>query len=159
MTWALPSWMRAQSEPSDHVLAAGVVAAGALALVPAAITIVVKAAIFGFVGWAIEAVYETHPRWSRVFGSHHVPFLPVYAFGGFAVLALAPHLSWLPFLARGATYAASLTALEWVACRIDRSRGHCSWDYEDNDCASGGCIDTKHAVAWGALGLLVERMA
>lgn len=156
---ALPAWTRAPLTSSDRVLAASLVAVGALSLMPIATPILLKAALFGFVGWKIEAIYEAKPRWSAVFGGHRVPFLPVYAFGGLAVLVLAPHLSWLPIIGRAAVYAGALSGVEWAACKLDRARGHCSWDYEDRDCAAGGCVDAKHAAAWGVLGLLVERLA
>lgn len=159
MTAALPAWTRVPLASSDRVIAAGLVAAGALAIMPVSTPIVVKAAIFGFIGWKMEAIYETKPRWSAVFGRYKVPFLPVYAAGGLAILALAPHLAWMPLLARGAVYAGTLSALEWGACKLDRMRGNCSWDYANASCATdGGCVDGEHAAAWGVLGLLVERL-
>lgn len=117
------------------------------------------AAISGVAGWGIENMLFG-PRYSALFKGAHVPFLPIYAAGGATVLAIAPTLKaqGLPWIARGAAYAGILTALEWTGCQLDRkSLGAHSWDYGDGDDAPAeGCIDVKHAIAWGVLGLLVE---
>jgi hypothetical protein len=84
-----------------------------------------------------------------------VPFLPAYAVGGAAVLLTAQAINTWPWPIRGMTYAAMLTGFEYAACQIDRQiLGAKSWDY-----GGGSCIDWKHALAWGALGLVAEKFA
>jgi|HubBroStandDraft_1064217.scaffolds.fasta_scaffold522281_2 hypothetical protein len=115
------------------------------------------AAIFGLVGWGIENVLFG-PRYSAVFGDRKIPFLPIYAAGGATVLAVAPTLKaqGLPWPVRAAAYAGILTGIEWTGCQLDRKTlGARSWDYGD-EAPAEGCIDVKHAVAWGALGLIAE---
>jgi hypothetical protein len=52
-----------------------------------------RATLFGAGGWAIENVlFKEEPRYSALFKGEKVPFLPVYAFGGAAVMLLAPRL-------------------------------------------------------------------
>lgn len=120
------------------------------------------AAMFGVAGWGIEnALFG--PRYSAAFGGTHVPFLPVYALGGATVLALAPTLKAqnIPWPLRGAAYAGVLTGVEWAGCQVDRhTLGAKSWDYDHEESLDGhGCIDWKHAVAWGVLGLIAEQFA
>jgi uncharacterized membrane protein len=123
------------------------------------------AALFGVVGWGLEnalASAEDAPaRYSAAFGGKHIPFLPVYAAGGATVLALAPTLKAqnLPWFVRGAIYSGVLTGVEFLGCQLDRHRmGARSWDY-GKDAPAEGCIDLKHAVMWGALGLIAEQFA
>jgi uncharacterized membrane protein len=124
--------------------------------------VVAKAGLFGLAGWAGEnALFG--PRYSPVFQGHKVPFLPVYAAGGLAVVAAAPRVARWNFLARGALYAAIGAAIEYAGCQLDRkvfeSR---SWDYGKSDGlaqSTDGCTSWKHAALWGALGLVAEKFA
>lgn len=119
------------------------------------------AAIFGVGGWALENALSEEPRYSALFRGVKIPFLPVYAAGGAGVVALAPTMKaqGLPWFARGALYGGLLTGIEWAACQLDRHTFDArSWDY-GADAPAEGCIDIKHAVAWGALGLLAEAFA
>jgi uncharacterized membrane protein len=120
-----------------------------------------RGAAYGFGGWMLENS-AIGPRYSSLFGGLAVPFLPVYAAGGLAVHAAAPVLkNWqMPWWGRALAYAAGLSAIELVGCRFDRDVLHgCAWDYSGNRCIAPerGCIDLKHALLWGALGLAVER--
>jgi uncharacterized membrane protein len=125
--------------------------------------LVVKAALLGAGGWAIENALSKEPRYSALFKGQRVPWLPVYAFGGAAVMMLAPRLreKELPCVARAAIYAVALSAIEYAGCWTDREvLGACSWDYSQEHCAkpSRGCVDFKHAALWGMLGLLAEKL-
>lgn len=129
--------------------------------------LIVNAALFGAGGWAIENLSllgSSEPkRYSALFKGERVPFLPVYAFGGAAVMLLAPRLreTELPCVARAAIYAVTLSAIEYAGCLIDREvLGACSWDYSQKRCAnpSQGCVDFRHAALWGMLGLLAEKL-
>jgi len=125
-------------------------------------SVVTKAGIFGFGGWAAEnALYG--PRFSGVFGKHKLPFLPIYAAGGLAVLAIAPHIAHLPFPIRAVIYAAVLGGLEYAGCKIDRDfLKNRAWDYGQSDALAvetKGCVDWTHALMWGGLGLLAEQLA
>lgn len=125
--------------------------------------LVAKATLLGAGGWAIENVLSRAPRYSALFKGARVPFLPVYALGGAAVLALAPHLreTEVPWYVRAAIYGGALSAIEYAGCLIDREMlGTCSWDYSSQACAepSRGCVDFGHAALWGMLGLLVEEI-
>jgi uncharacterized membrane protein len=124
--------------------------------------VVAKAALFGMAGWAGENLLYG-PRYSEVFGGHKVPFLPVYAAGGLAVIALAPHLAGKPVLFRALVYSAVGTAIEYVGCQLDRDtfEGR-SWDYGKIDGlakSTDGCISWRHSALWGALSLLAEKFA
>lgn len=109
--------------------------------------------IAGVSGWAIENAY-TPNRYSWVMGGERagIPFLPVFALGGAVLAAVAPRLQSQGDLTRLATYSVALGGLEWAVCKADRALGHCSWDYE------GACVDAPHALAWGALAMLVEPL-
>ena len=132
--------------------------------------IVPAAAALGVAGFALENVFFG-ARYSNLFGGAHVPFLPIYAFGGAVALVAAPHLknADLPWYARAAAYGVLLSGVEWVGCRVDRDalKG-CAWDYsgqekekeKEKECRdpARGCIDLPHFVLWGILGLVVEQM-
>jgi uncharacterized membrane protein len=97
-----------------------------------------SAMLFGMGGWAIENVLSKEPRYSALFKGEKVPFLPVYAFGGAAVMLLSPRLrdADLPWYARAAIYAGTLSGDEYVGCFLDREvLEACSWDYSRKDCA------------------------
>jgi hypothetical protein len=120
-----------------------------------------KTALYGVGGWAIENMIFG-PRFSVVFGRAPVPFLPVYAAGGAALMLTRPHLRRVPWLLRVPVYAAMLSGIEYVGCLVDRKLfGACSWDYSGQDCAQTyrGCIDLQHSLVWGALGLLAEGLS
>ncbi len=122
--------------------------------------VVAKAALFGTAGWAAENLLFG-PRYSALFHGRKVPFLPVYAAGGLAVIATAPRIAPLPWPVRGVVYALAATAVEYVGCQIDRRALDArSWDYGQSDGLAektDGCLDWKHSAMWGALGLLAEK--
>jgi uncharacterized membrane protein len=113
-------------------------------------------------GWAAENVLFG-PRYSPVFQGHRVPFLPVYAAGGLAMLTAAPHVASRSVLTRALVYAALGMAVEYAGCRLDRDVFEArSWDYEQRDglaVSTDGCLNWKHSALWGGLGLLVEHLA
>ncbi len=124
--------------------------------------VVAKTALFGVAGWAGENVLFG-PRYSPVFQGHRVPFLPVYAAGGLAMMAAAPHVAGWSMLARAAVYAAIGTSIEYAGCRLDREVFEArSWDYGQLDGladSTDGCISWRHTALWGVLGLVVEKVA
>jgi uncharacterized membrane protein len=124
--------------------------------------VVAKTALFGVAGWAAENVLFG-PRYSPVFQGHRVPFLPVYAAGGLAMLTAAPHVASRSVLTRALVYAALGMAVEYAGCRLDRDVFEArSWDYEQRDglaVSTDGCLNWKHSALWGGLGLLVEHLA
>jgi uncharacterized membrane protein len=124
--------------------------------------VVAKTAAFGVAGWIGENLLFG-PRYSPVFQGHRVPFLPVYAAGGLAVVTAAPHVARLPTLARGVLYAAIGTAIEYGGCQLDRRVFDArSWDYGKIDGLADetdGCISWRHAALWGVLGLVAEKLA
>lgn len=114
----------------------------------------------GIAGWGLERVLFKTPR---SFVGGRMPFLPAWGIGGAFVAATAPALrgAGLPWLLRGASYAVLLTGLEATACAIDRTLiGDRSWDYSNGEdpAPHGGCVDERAALAFGALGLLVEKL-
>jgi len=111
--------------------------------------------LFGFAGWAIEAVHAGAPRYSAVLGGTRtkIPLLPVYGVGGLLVTTMAPALVAAMPVGRALVYGGVLSGLEWGACRADRATGHESWDYD------GECVDAAHFVEWGVLGRIVEHAA
>ena len=123
--------------------------------------VVAKAGLFGLAGWAGENLLYG-PRYSPVFQGHKVPFLPVYAAGGLAMIAAARPLAGKNMLLRALTYAVLGTAIEYAGCQLDRkvfeSR---SWDYGKLDGladTTDGCISWRHAALWGGLGLVAEKL-
>ena len=125
-----------------------------------------KSVLFGAAGWAMEntlfgprnsaawtpptrdsegvTIEAKVPQSRRVV----VPFLPVYAVGGAAVLATAQAIHTWPWPLRGATYGAMLTGLEYVACQIDRKLlGAKSWDYGEGSAASTGSTPSPGQVS------------
>lgn len=121
------------------------------------------ALIGGLAGWTLEnvlALAKSEPeRFSHLFQKASVPFLPVYAAGGAMIEALSPFLKNEKLASRAVVYAASLTALELIACKLDRIAGDASWSYAPSGDSSSleGCVDLPHGLAWGGLGLLAER--
>ena len=115
--------------------------------------IVVGGVISGFLGWAIENSYAA-PRYSWVMGGQEkrIPWLPIYALGGVLLFATAPELRGYPMPLRFIIYAIGFSALEYGACKSERAMGCESWDYE------GSCVDLPHAIAWGAIGVVVASM-
>jgi uncharacterized membrane protein len=127
-----------------------------------AAAVITKTLLFGVAGWAAENLLYG-PRYSAVWQGHHVPFLPVYAAGGLAMLAVAPHLTSVPAIGRAGIYAAMAAGLEYTGCQIDRKilQGR-SWDYRKSDGLAkqtDGCVDWNHTALWGLLGLLGEGVA
>ncbi len=124
--------------------------------------VVAKTALFGVTGWAAENVLFG-PRYSPVFQGHHVPFLPVYAAGGLAMLTAAPYVADRSVFIRALTYAAIGMAIEYAGCRLDRDVFEArSWDYGQLDglaTKTDGCVSWSHTALWGGLGLLVEKLA
>lgn len=122
--------------------------------------VVAKAAIFGVAGWAAENLLFGQ-RFSATFHGHHVPFLPVYAVGGLAVMTTAPHIEDWPMPIRAAAYALLGTAVEFLGCQVDRKILDArSWDYGGSDAlakATQGCVDWKHTALWGLLGVVAEK--
>ena len=122
--------------------------------------VVAKAALFGVAGWAGENILHGS-RYSAMFQGHKVPFLPVYAAGGLAVVAMAPRLAGKPVLFRALVYAAIGTAIEYAGCQLDRKvfDGR-SWDYGKIDGlakSTDGCLSWGHTALWGGLGLVAEK--
>lgn len=124
--------------------------------------VVAKTALFGVAGWAGENILYGS-RYSPVFQGHRVPFLPVYAAGGLAMLVAAPKLAGRSVITRALAYAAIGTAIEYAGCRLDRDVFAArSWDYGQRDglaTSTDGCLSWTHAALWGGLGLLVEKLA
>ena len=84
-----------------------------------------------------------------------MPFLPVYGIGGLLVYYAAPRIEDSPMMVRAGIYGASLTLLEYGACKADRALGgRPAWDY-----GGGACVDVPHAATWAGLGLAVEAAA
>jgi uncharacterized membrane protein len=120
-----------------------------------------KTALYGVGGWAIENMIFG-PRFSAWFNRAPIPFLPVYAAGGAALMLTRPHLKRVPWILRVPIYSVMLSGIEYAGCLIDRKIfGACSWDYSNQDCAKTyqGCIDLQHAAVWGVLGLLAEGLS
>lgn len=124
--------------------------------------VVAKTALFGVAGWAGENLLFG-PRYSAAFGGRHVPFLPVYAAGGLTMLLAAPKLADKSLLVRALAYAAIGTTIEYAGCRLDRDvLAARSWDYKKRDglaVSTDGCLSWTHTALWGALGLVVEKIA
>lgn len=123
--------------------------------------IIAKVAMFGVAGWVAENAMCDTDRYSALFRGHKVPFLPVYAAGGLAVTAAAPHIDHWPTIARGLAYAILGTAVEYAGCQIDRKLLEArSWDYGRRDAlarSSEGCVNFTHSALWGGLGLVAEK--
>lgn len=114
--------------------------------------------VASFAGWGLENLLY-RPRYSRVFQGLKVPLLPVYGFGGVGLALVAPELVGVGILGRALVYGSGLTGLEYVACKLDRSLGGCSWDYAGRECKSkSGCVDWKHSLAWTGLALVAENI-
>lgn len=151
--------------PGHHAQAALAPYSSIEGTVPAATTVeavVAKAALFGVAGWTGEN-FLYGPRYSPVFQGHEVPFLPVYAAGGLAVIATAPRLADKSVLFRALVYAALGTAIEYAGCQLDRKVFAArSWDYGKIDGladSTDGCLSWRHTVLWGGLGLVAEKLA
>jgi len=118
--------------------------------------------VFGAAGFLLENA-AFGPRYSNLFRGARVPFLPVYAAGGAAALALAPYLrtSGLAWYERAAVYGGMLSGIEILGCRIDRDvLDGCAWDYSGARCSDpeAGCASLTHFVLWGMMGLAVEKL-
>lgn len=112
-------------------------------------------AIGGVTGWIIENLFLPGPRYSKAFGGLPVPFLPIYGVGAATIVATAPYIKDVPFPGRAVVYGAELSAMELIACAVDRALGPPAWGYGK----SNSCVDIPHALIWGALGLATEQTA
>jgi uncharacterized membrane protein len=125
--------------------------------------LIARATLFGIAGWVVENALGNGDRYSSLFQGHKVPILPVYAANGVALTALAPYVSGWPPLARGLSYAAIGTVVEFLGCKIDRELLHSkSWDYGKADAlarSSEGCVNFAHSALWGGLGLVAEKFS
>lgn len=125
--------------------------------------IITKVAAFGVAGFLLENAL-CGDRYSALFGSQKVPFLPIYAANGVALTAAAPYISNWPTLGRGLAYAAVGTAVEYAGCQIDRHllSQHASFapGYGGPDAlarASDGCVNFTRSALWGGIGLIAEK--
>lgn len=146
-------------KPQQHTAATGLVGLHRVTVHP--VEFAGKAALYGVGGWALENMLFG-PRFSVVFGRAPIPFLPIYAAGGAALMLAQPHLQRVPWLLRFPIYGALLSGVEYMGCLVDRKLfGACSWDYSQQSCARTyqGCIDLQHAIVWGALGLLADGIS
>jgi len=104
-------------------------------------------------GWGIESFWRRKPPRSPVWGGQDVPFLPIYGLGALLALAMQERMKNVSLPLRFAAYAAGLTGFEWLSCKAGRAiYGYVGWEYQD-----GSCIDVPHALAWGGLGLVLEK--
>ena len=116
-------------------------------------TIAAGFVLSGIAGWTIENV-KRGPTFSKAFNGAKVPFLPVYAVGGAAVLLLLPTVAPLPIWQRFIIYGAVATAVEATAGFVDRLDGDIpSWDYD------GSIVDLRYSALWAVGALLVEQLA
>lgn len=126
--------------------------------------IIEKIALFGAVGWVAENALcqQDRFRYSALFGGLKIPFMPVFAANGVALTAVAPYVSKWPTLARGLTYSALGTGIEWIGCQIDRKlMSGRSWDYGRTDAlaeSTGGCVSFARSALWGGMGLVAEKV-
>lgn len=117
---------------------------------------------FGVAGWALENLLYPGRR-SRVWNKLGVPegatipLMPVYGAAGVALLALAPVVKNKSHIDRFAVYAGALSAIELLACQIDRATGGESWDYTGYGGGTGPCVDVPHSLAWAGLALIAEK--
>ena len=125
---------------------------------------ITKVTAFGVAGWVAENALcqQDRFRYSSVFGGVKIPFMPLFAANGVALTAVAPYVSKWPWLARGLTYSALGTAVEWVGCQIDRKLlSRRSWDYGSSEAlaeSTEGCVSLPRSALWAGMGLIAEKI-
>ena len=124
-----------------------------------------KIALFGAAGWLAENALcaQDQYRYSSLFRGLKIPFMPIYAVNGVALSTMAPWISKWPTIARGLSYAAVGTTIEWLSCQIDRKMlgGRPTWNYGSNEAlavATGGCVSFTRSALWAGTGLLAEKV-
>lgn len=125
--------------------------------------LVSKIAMFGIAGWVFENAL-CGDRYSSVFRGAKVPFLPVYAANGVVLTAASPYVASWPIFGKGLAYATLGTAVEYVACQIDRKileqRAAFSPGFGGTDAlarVSEGCVNYTRSAMWAGLGLVAEK--
>ncbi len=107
----------------------------------------------GVAGWALENMIRG-PTYSKAFGGAKVPFLPVYAFGGAAVIIVGSKIQHIAGWQRFLIYGGTTTLVEAVAGVLDRADGSKpSWDYD------GSPVDLKYSLLWAAGAMAIEAAA
>jgi uncharacterized membrane protein len=123
-----------------------------------------KVTLFGGAGWLAEnALCPQDPyRYSALFRGLKIPFMPIYAVNGLALTTVSPWISKWPTLARGLTYSAIGTGIEWLSCQIDRAVfSKQGWDYGRNEALAQlteGCVSFTRSALWGGMGLIAEKV-
>jgi len=121
-----------------------------------------KGVMFGIAGWVAENALCQQDHYSPVFRGHRVPFLPIYAANGLAMGAAEPYISKWPTLARGVSYAAIGTFVEYLGCKIDRELLNVQAGYGQADAlarASDGCVNFTRSALWAGIGLVAEKFS
>jgi hypothetical protein len=105
-------------------------------------------------GWGIERAWRREPPRSAFWDGQDVPLLPIYGAGALLAIVLHEHMDGMSLPLRFASYATALTGFEWLSCKIGREvYGWVGWSYPPD----GACVDMPHALAWGLLGVLLEK--
>jgi len=125
--------------------------------------IIAKVAAFGVGGWFVENAICGTTRYSTLLSSAQIPFLPIYAANGVVLTAVAPYIEKWPWLARGLTYAALGSGVEYIGCQIDRhflssSEQMMRVNPDTLMKLSGGCVNFTRSALWGGMGLVAEKI-
>lgn len=118
--------------------------------------------IYGALGWIVEIVWtglgSVLRRDPRLRAQTYLWMFPIYGGGALLFESLYTGIAAWPWLARGATWAASIFALEYIAGAVLRwLTGACPWDYSGTRFSVHGLIRLDYLPAWFVLGLLFER--
>ncbi|MCD6499442.1 MAG: cobalamin-dependent protein [Deltaproteobacteria bacterium] len=115
--------------------------------------VLVLFAVFSFVGWVIEMAYRSVEHWRFVnAGFLYGPVVPIYGFGGLAVVWLDYAFGPTNLLVKMLAFTVVLTALEYVAGFLsERIFGLRLWDYSKNRFNLQGRVCLLFSILWGVL--------
>lgn len=123
--------------------------------------------IGGFLGWLLDTFYRSmtakafsHAGYLEAVTGITIPFLPVYGFGLILVILIREKMKDKNILTKAAVYAASLTALEFIAGIFTIATINSAlWDYSQSAVHFKGIIDITHTLLWTLLAITVDTLA
>ncbi len=113
--------------------------------------------LYGVLGWGIDSGYRSITSGFFTMGNalKPIPFSPVYAFGAFLILGIAPLFAEYGMLAQALAFGLLLAGFEWAS-------GHLStflfkkrlWSYGNEQGWLAGYTDLYHVGVWGMLAMV-----
>jgi uncharacterized membrane protein len=109
--------------------------------------------LYSFIGWTLDSGYRSikHRTWVHG-GMWKLPLTPIYGFGAFILLGIAPYITPLPFAVQWIFLGSFFATYEYLSgCIVVRVLKRRLWDYSDGFLNAGGHTDLVHGIYWATL--------